>query len=190
MAARQPVRFPSGVSGPECAEHGARGVCAEHELAHLATHLPGDDGFAPQPPGETRVGPSEGLAWRAVVCPLLLHWVRLVGFNGGEPRVAAVHLPAPGQGFGRVAQLQLEAGKLVRLRAAGPVLALQFAARGTCLEAAQILSDECPGQGGCVICAQNVEEHDRGQPCPRCGSWQRMTKGGDRLRGVDMQVLE
>jgi hydrogenase nickel incorporation protein HypA/HybF len=94
------------------------------------------------------------------------------------------------EGFGRVSQLRLEAGKLAGVELPALLFALEVVVRGTCLEGAQILIDEPPGQGWCLNCAQNVEVHERGQPCPRCGGWQLMTNGGDRLRVVDMQVLD
>lgn len=94
------------------------------------------------------------------------------------------------EGFGRVAQLRLEAGKLAGVELSALRFALQVVARGTCLEAAEIVIDEPPGQGWCVNCAQNVQVHERGQPCPHCGGWQLLTKGGDRLRVVDMQVVD
>jgi len=94
------------------------------------------------------------------------------------------------EGFGRVAQLRLEAGKLAGVELSALRFALQVVSRGTCLEAAEFLIDEPPGQGWCLNCAQTVEVHERGQPCPRCGGWQLVTNGGDRLRVVDMQVLD
>ena len=94
------------------------------------------------------------------------------------------------EGFGRVTQLRLEAGKLAGVELSALRFALQVVSRGTCLEGAQILIDEPPGQGWCLKCAQNVEVHEHGQACPLCGGWQLVTNGGDRLRVVDMQVMD
>jgi hypothetical protein len=132
------------VLGPSAPCMALAAHASSDELAHLAAHLRGDDGFALQPLwrghtaetgpwtrladrhgspeavfmrlaarvadvahlvapagqdwlalGSTRVGPSEGLAWCEMARGLLLHWVRLDGIGGGEPRVAAVHVLAP-----------------------------------------------------------------------------------------------
>lgn len=94
------------------------------------------------------------------------------------------------EGFGRVTQVRLEVGKLAGVELSALRFALQVVARGTCLEAADVLIDEPPGQGWCVNCAQNVAVHEHGQPCPLCGGWPLATNGGDRLRVIDMQVLD
>jgi hydrogenase nickel incorporation protein HypA/HybF len=94
------------------------------------------------------------------------------------------------EGFARVTALRLECGKLAGVELAALRFALEAAARGTCLEGARIEVDEPPGLAWCMPCADNVEIQARGDPCPRCGGWQLVARGGDRLRVVDLQVID
>jgi hydrogenase nickel incorporation protein HypA/HybF len=94
------------------------------------------------------------------------------------------------EGFARVTRLQLQAGKLAGVELSSLRFALEVVSRGTCLEGAEVLVDEPPGEGFCMQCGQNAQVNERGQACPHCGSYQLIARGGDQLRVVDMIVTD
>jgi hydrogenase nickel incorporation protein HypA/HybF len=94
------------------------------------------------------------------------------------------------ESFSRVARLRLECGKLAGVEVSALRFALEAVSPGTCLEGARIEVDEPPGQAWCMPCAENIEIQARGDPCPRCGGWQLVARGGDRLRVVDLRVTD
>lgn len=94
------------------------------------------------------------------------------------------------EGFSRVTWLRLEVGRLAGVELSSLRFALQAVAPGTCLEAAELQIDEPPGQGWCMVCSAEVEVHERGQPCPRCGGFQLVARGGDQLRVVELRVAD
>lgn len=105
---------------------------------------------------------------------------------GGILRV--VEDAAQREGFVRVARLRLEAGALAGVEVRALRFALEASVPGTCLAGAEIVIDEPPGQAWCLPCGTTVPIAARGEPCPRCGSFQVQPTGGTDLRVVDLIV--
>lgn len=92
--------------------------------------------------------------------------------------------------FCHVATLKLEAGALAGVEVSALRFAIDALVPGTCLEGAQILIDEPPGQALCSQCAQVVSIVSRSDSCPLCDGHPLKVVGGDALRVVDLLVLE
>ena len=92
------------------------------------------------------------------------------------------------EAFARVTLLRLEAGALAGVEVRALRFALEAIAPGTVLAGARIEIDTPPASAWCMPCAATVAITARGQPCPRCGTWQLQATGGDALRIVDMLV--
>lgn len=90
--------------------------------------------------------------------------------------------------FTQVLVLHLEAGQLSGVDVRALRFALEGLAPGTALQGADIVIDEPAGQAWCLPCSQTIAIRERGQPCPRCGSYQIQPTGGTELRVVDLRV--
>jgi hydrogenase nickel incorporation protein HypA/HybF len=105
---------------------------------------------------------------------------------GGVLRL--VEQAAVREGFQRVQRLVLEAGALSGVEVRALRFALDAVAPGTCLEGCTIDIEEPAGQAWCMACSQTVALAARGDPCPRCGSWQLQPTGGTELRVRELLV--
>lgn len=105
---------------------------------------------------------------------------------GGVLRV--VEDAARRERFERVSRLTLEVGALSGVEPQALRFALQATAAGTCLDGAEFVFIEPPGQAWCLRCACTVALAARGDACPRCGSYQLQPTGGTELRVVDLIV--
>lgn len=105
---------------------------------------------------------------------------------GGILRV--VEDAAARERFARVQRLTLEAGALAGVETRALRFALEAIAPGTCLQGAEIVITEPPGQAWCLPCGTTVAIRARGEPCPRCGSHQIQATGGTELRVLDLVV--
>ena len=94
------------------------------------------------------------------------------------------------ENFRRVARLHLEAGALAGVEVSALRFALQSLAGGTCLEGAQVEIDEPPGSAWCERCREHVTIASRADPCPRCHGYPVRPTAGDRLRVIDLHVLD
>jgi hydrogenase nickel incorporation protein HypA/HybF len=94
------------------------------------------------------------------------------------------------EGFKRVLELRLEAGRLAGVDVRALRFALEALAPGTLLEGADIVIEERHGQAWCMICGYTVPIERRGDPCPDCGSYQLQPTGGMELRVIDMRVRD
>lgn len=90
--------------------------------------------------------------------------------------------------FSRVQRLRLAAGALSGVEVHALRFALDAIAPGTCLEGAEILIDEPPGQAWCMRCCATVAIASRADACPRCGGWQLQPTGGTGLDVTDLLV--
>lgn len=105
---------------------------------------------------------------------------------GGILRV--VEDAARREGFVRVARLTLEVGALAGVEVPALRFALEATAPGTCLEGAEVVVVEPPGEAWCMTCAATVPLARRGEACPRCGGYQLQPTSGTGLRVVDLIV--
>jgi hydrogenase nickel incorporation protein HypA/HybF len=93
------------------------------------------------------------------------------------------------ENFSRLLTLRLEAGQLAGVDVRALRFALESIAPGTLLAGAVIEIADPPGVAWCMGCSQSVSIAQRGQACPRCGSYQLQATGGTELRVVDMEVI-
>ena len=105
---------------------------------------------------------------------------------GGILRV--VEEAAQREGFRRLSQLTLEAGRLSGVEVGALRFALEAIAPGTLLEGAAIRIDEPDGSAWCMPCARTVTLHERGDACPHCGRWQLTPVGGTELKVRELIV--
>jgi len=92
------------------------------------------------------------------------------------------------EGFVRVERLTLEAGALSGVDARALRFAIDAIARGTCLQSAEVVIEEPPGEAWCMACAQTVTIHSRLDDCPLCHGHQLQATGGTELRVLDLVV--
>jgi hydrogenase nickel incorporation protein HypA/HybF len=92
--------------------------------------------------------------------------------------------------FSRVTLLRLEAGALCGVEVSALRFALDSLVPGTCLDGSVIEIDEPAGSAWCMSCSSSVSIRERGQACPRCGSYQLQPTGGTALRVLDMNVID
>lgn len=107
---------------------------------------------------------------------------------GGILRV--VEDAAARERFRRVQRLTLEAGALAGVEVRALRFALEAIAPGSCLDGAEVVIDEPPGQAWCLRCSEPVEIAARTDPCPRCGGYQLQPTGGTELKVLDLVVLD
>lgn len=90
--------------------------------------------------------------------------------------------------FSRVQRLRLAAGALSGVEVGALRFALEAIAPGTCLQGAEIVIDEPPGQAWCMKCCTTVAIASRADACPRCGGWQLQPTGGTELNLTELLV--
>jgi hydrogenase nickel incorporation protein HypA/HybF len=90
--------------------------------------------------------------------------------------------------FTRVQRLVLAAGALSGVEVGALRFALDAIAPGTCLEGAEVVIEEPPGQAWCMRCSTTVAIASRADACPQCGGWQLQPTGGTELKVVDLLV--
>ena len=84
------------------------------------------------------------------------------------------------EGFGRGALSGVDAHALR--------FAIEAIARSTCLQSAELVIEEPPGQAWCMACSQTVTIHSRLDDCPLCHGHQLQATGGTELRVLDLVV--
>lgn len=92
--------------------------------------------------------------------------------------------------FRCVTRLRLEVGPMAGVEVRALRFALEAMAPGTCLEGMRLDIDEPPGSAWCLGCDHGVSINQRGEACPRCGSFRLQITGGTDLRVVDLMVAD
>jgi hydrogenase nickel incorporation protein HypA/HybF len=90
--------------------------------------------------------------------------------------------------FRRVQRLTVEAGALAGVELRALRFALDAVSPGTCLDGAEIVIEQTPGQAWCLRCAQTVPIDARTDACPHCGGYQLQATGGTELKVRDLLV--
>lgn len=80
--------------------------------------------------------------------------------------------------IGRLAAVELDA-----LRFSFDVVKQGSVAAGAALEVIEV-----PGAAWCLRCGDTVPLAQRGEPCPRCGSYQLQVTAGDELRVKEIEL--
>ncbi|CCG06895.1 hydrogenase maturation nickel metallochaperone HypA [Pararhodospirillum photometricum] len=92
-------------------------------------------------------------------------------------------------GFTRVREVRIALGQLSHVDAEALIFGFTASARGTRAEGAHLSFLAVPGTAWCLGCDQSVPLAKRGDPCPRCGSYQLQVTGGDDLSVKDLEVV-
>ena len=95
---------------------------------------------------------------------------------------------ARANGARHVSSVRLEVGRLAEVEPAALRFAFEVVMRGSLAEQARLDIVETAGTAWCMPCAEPVTIDRRGDPCPRCASWQLQVTGGDRMRVMDIEI--
>jgi hydrogenase nickel incorporation protein HypA/HybF len=90
--------------------------------------------------------------------------------------------------FRRVQRLTVEAGALAGVELRALRFALDAVCPGTCLDGAEFVIEQTPGQAWCLRCAQTVPIEARTDACPHCGGYPLQATGGTELKVRDLLV--
>ena len=102
-----------------------------------------------------------------------------------ESMLEIVEATARRNAAARVATVWLELGALSHVEARALVFCFDAVTRGSLAEGATLEIVTLPGEAWCMPCGDRVPLRRRGDPCPRCGSFQLQV-----LRGEEMRVKE
>jgi len=95
---------------------------------------------------------------------------------------------ARSNGARRVVAVRLEIGKLAQVEIEAMRFAFDVVMRGSLADAARLEIIEADGSAWCMRCSEAVVIARRGDPCPKCDSYQLQVTGGDRLRVMDIEI--
>ena len=88
----------------------------------------------------------------------------------------------------RVRVVELEIGKLANVDVGALRFALDVVLRGSVADGSEIHIDEPPGRAWCMICGESVPLAQRGDPCPKCGSYQLAVTDGEQMKVAGLVV--
>lgn len=91
-------------------------------------------------------------------------------------------------GAQRVTVVRLEVGALSQVEVHAMEFAFDVVKRGSLAEGARLEIVHTPGSAWCMKCSETVPIAQRGEGCPKCGSWQLQVTGGDRMRVMDIEI--
>jgi hydrogenase nickel incorporation protein HypA/HybF len=90
--------------------------------------------------------------------------------------------------FAKVKAVWLEIGALAGVEPEALRFCFDAVTRGSVAEGATLEIATTPGAAWCMPCSQPVAIETRGDPCPRCGSFQLQVTGGAELRLRELEV--
>ncbi len=90
--------------------------------------------------------------------------------------------------FAKVKAVWLEIGALAGVEPEAMRFCFDAVARATVADGARLEIVPAPGAAWCMPCSQPVAIETRGDPCPRCGSFQLQVTGGAELRLRELEV--
>ncbi len=95
---------------------------------------------------------------------------------------------ATSQGYRTVKTVWLEVGKFASVEFEALRFCFDVVCRNTLAENARLEIIEIGASSWCMQCAKPVEIEQRYDPCPKCGSFQIQSDGGDELRVKELEV--
>lgn len=95
---------------------------------------------------------------------------------------------AASDGFSRVLTVRLEIGALSCVEPEAMEFCFEVVCRGTLAEGARLEMIRTPARAWCAACQQQVDIHQRFDPCPQCGDEWVAPTAGDELRVKDLEV--
>lgn len=93
------------------------------------------------------------------------------------------------QGFARVRTVWLELGQLAAVEREALRFSFDVVMRGSLADGAALEIVEVPGMAWCMQCSESVPLAERGEPCPRCGSYQLQVTAGTEMRVKELEVI-
>jgi hydrogenase nickel incorporation protein HypA/HybF len=96
---------------------------------------------------------------------------------------------ARAQGFARVRTVWLELGQLAAVEREALRFSFDVVMRGSLADGAALEIVEVPGMAWCMQCSESVPLAERGEPCPRCGSYQLQVTAGTEMRVKELEVV-
>lgn len=105
-----------------------------------------------------------------------------------EGIVGVIEDSARAQGFSTVRTVWVEIGRLAAVETEALRFSFDVVKRGTVADGAQLEIVEVPGAAWCMQCSDTVAIGQRGDACPRCGSYQLQVAGGDAMRVKELEV--
>jgi len=88
----------------------------------------------------------------------------------------------------RVSAIWLELGALSQVEPRALTFCFDAVARGSLAEGATLEIVTLPGEAWCMPCGGLVGLQRRGDPCPRCGSFQLEVVRGDEMRVKEIAI--
>jgi hydrogenase nickel incorporation protein HypA/HybF len=105
-----------------------------------------------------------------------------------EGMLEIVESAARGSAPARVATIWLELGALSHVEPDALLFCFDAVARGSLAEGAKLAIVTLPGAAWCMPCGERVGLDRRGDPCPRCGSYQLEVVGGEEMRVKEIAI--
>ena len=93
------------------------------------------------------------------------------------------------RGFERVKRVIVEIGTLGHVDPHALEFAFEVGAKDSVAENAVLEIREIPGSGWCMTCSNTVSIEQRGDGCPRCGSYQLIVQQGEELKLKELEVV-
>jgi hydrogenase nickel incorporation protein HypA/HybF len=95
---------------------------------------------------------------------------------------------ARANGASRVSRVRLEIGALAQVEIEAMRFAFEVVRQGSLASDAALDIVQVEGSAWCMACSSAVTIAQRGDACPRCGSYQLQVTGGDRMRVMDIEI--
>jgi hydrogenase nickel incorporation protein HypA/HybF len=96
---------------------------------------------------------------------------------------------ARAQGFKKVRTVWLEIGQLAAVERESLRFSFDVVTRGSLADGAALEIVDVPGAAWCMKCSEPVAVAERGEPCPRCGSYQLQVTAGTEMRVKELEVV-
>jgi hydrogenase nickel incorporation protein HypA/HybF len=96
---------------------------------------------------------------------------------------------ARAQGFARVRTVWLEIGQLAAVEREALRFSFDVVTRGSLADGAALEIVDVPGAAWCMQCCETVAVAERGEGCPRCGSYQLQVTAGTEMRVKELEVV-
>lgn len=105
-----------------------------------------------------------------------------------EGMLGIVEDTARRNGARRVTRVCLEIGALAHVAPEALRFCFDAVTRGSLAEGASLEIVATPGRAWCMPCGASVTLAQRGEACPRCGSYQLQLAEGDEMRVREIEV--
>ena len=105
-----------------------------------------------------------------------------------ESMLEIVEQTARRNGAARVTAVWLELGALSHVEPDALRFCFDAVTRGSVADAARLTIVATEGQAWCMPCGEAVPLARRGEPCPRCGSYQLNVTQGEDMRVKEIEI--